>query len=239
MLSGQHLEPRLVVDANYAPELRRIALFEDLEPAELARVAALCTTRAYERHAQILSEQDQTTDVFFILSGSVRISSYTDAGREVMYTGMSAGDMFGEFAAVDQLPRSATVVALTECRLARMPATRFFDILRNPDISAKLIAILVTKIRAMSERVFEVSALAVRERVRRELLRLATEGTVFRNGIVIRPAPTHYEIASRIGSHREAVTREFNRLESENIVEVRRRQIRIIDIERLKSPDDE
>ena len=77
----------------------------------------------------------------------------------------------------------------------------------------------------------------MRERVRRELLRLATEGTAFRNGVVIQPAPTHYEIAARIGSHREAVTREFNRLESENIIEVRRKQIRIIDIERLKQMD--
>ena len=240
MLSVDHPERRLAADVNHAPELRLISLFEDLEAADLSRIAALCTTRAYEKHAQVMSEQDQTTDVFFILSGEVRISSYTDAGREVIYTAMSAGDMFGDFAAVDQLPRSANVVAQSDCRLARMPAARFFDVLkRYPDISAKLIGILVAKIRTMSERVFEVSALAVRERVRRELLRLATEGTVFRNGIVIRPAPTHYEIASRIGSHREAVTREFNRLESENIIEVRRRQIRIVDIERLKRIDDE
>ncbi len=58
--------------------------------------------------------------------------------------------------------------------------------------------LLVSKIRKMSERVFEVSALPVRERVRRELLRLATEGTEFTNGVIIRPAPTHYEIAARI-----------------------------------------
>ena len=89
----------------------------------------------------------------------------------------------------------------------------------------------------MSERVFEVSALGVRERVRRDLLRLASEGESFRNGVVIQPAPTHYEIAARIGSHREAVTCEFNRLEAENVIEVRRKQIRIIDIERLKQMD--
>jgi CRP/FNR family transcriptional regulator, cyclic AMP receptor protein len=109
----------------------------------------------------------------------------------------------------------------------------------NADIGVRLIELLVFKIRKMSERVFEVSALGVRERVRRELLRLATEGTAFRNGVVIQPAPTHYEIAARIGSHREAVTREFNRLESENIIEVRRKQIRIIDLERLKHVDGE
>jgi len=228
----------LASDSGYAPRLRIISLFEELSAADLSWIAGLCTIRAYEKQAQIMGENDPTTDVFFILSGSVRISSYTEGGREVIFAEMSAGDIFGEFSAVDRQPRSATVLALSNCVLARMPSTSFHEVLgRHSDISVRLIELLVSKIRKMSERVFEISALAVRERVRRELLRLASEGTAFRNGIVIRPAPTHYELAARIGSHREAVTREFNRLESENIVEVRRRQIRIIDIERLKQGD--
>ena len=59
-----------------------------------------------------------------------------------------------------------------------------------------------------------------------------------RLSVVIRPAPTHYEIAARIGSHREAVTREFNRLEADGIVEVRRRQLRIVDIKRLQEAEE-
>ena len=231
-------EQRLTTSPGHASQLRVISLFEELQPAELLHVASLCTMQASEKHTQIMGEQDQTTDVFFILAGTVRISSYTEAGREVIFTEMSAGDIFGEFSAVDRLPRSASIVALTDCVLARMPSAKFFEVLRShAEISVRLIELLVSKIRKMSERVFEVSALGVRERVRRELLRLATEGTPFRNGVVIQPAPTHYEIAARIGSHREAVTREFNRLELENLIEVRRKQIRIIDIQRLKQMD--
>jgi CRP/FNR family transcriptional regulator, cyclic AMP receptor protein len=234
-------EPRLVVaTVNHASQLRILALFEDLPPADLARVASLCVIRKYDKQAQIMGEHDLTTDVFFVLAGSVRISSYTQAGREVIFTEMSDGDMFGEFSALDHLPRSATAVALTDCTLARMPAANFFGVLqRHPEISIRMLELLVAKIRKMSERVFEVSALAVRARVRRELLRLAADGTQFANGVVIRPAPTHYEIAARIGSHREAVTREFNRLEAGKVIEVRRRQIRIVDIERLKRADED
>ncbi len=225
----------MAVDNRHIDQLRTIALFRDLDDAELSRIAALCNIRSCTKQAEVLSQEDRTTDVFFILSGTVRVSSFTEGGREVIFTEMSAGQMFGEFSAVDQLPRSASVLALSDCVVATMSAGRFFELLKgNGTIASRLIEVLVGKIRAMSERVFEVSALAVRERVRRELLRLSTEGTAFRNGIVIRPAPTHYELAARIGSHREAVTREFNRLESENIIEVRRRQIRIIDIDKLK-----
>jgi CRP-like cAMP-binding protein len=217
-------------------QLRVISLFEDLQDAELARVAELCVIRTYDKTAQIVGQQDKTTDVFFVLSGTVRFSSYAPTGREVIYSDVSGGGIFGEFSAIDGRPRSATCLAVTDCTLARMTAPKFHDLLvGNGAIAMRLVELLVAKIRPMSERVFEVSALSVRERVRRELLRLAETGSTSRDGIVIHPAPTHYEIAARIGSHREAVTREFNRLEAENIVEVKRREIRIVDIGQLRS----
>lgn len=220
--------------------LRAISLFKDLPEAELSTIAASCTIKTFERQAQILGEQEKTSDVFFVLSGAVRFASFTEAGREVIYDEMPAGGIFGEFSAVDGLPRSSMVVAVSDCRVARMTSDKFRQMLQgNGKVALRVIELLVSKNRMMSERVFEVSALAVRERVRRELLRLAKDGTEFRNGIVIRPAPTHYEIAARIGSHREAVTREFNRLEAAGIIEVRRRQLRIIDIKKLQQAAEE
>ena len=219
--------------------LRGISLFAGLSDAELAAVTASCTVRTFEKQAQILGEQEKTTDVFFILEGTVRATSYTEAGREVIFNEFPAGQMFGEFSALDGAPRSSSVIAMTDCRVARMTRDRFLQALEgNGKLAVRLAQHLVVKVRQLSERVFEVSALAVRERIRRELLRLSKDGTEFRNGIVIRPAPTHYEIAARIGSHREAVTREFNRLEAAGIVEVRRRQLRIIDVTRLQESDD-
>jgi CRP-like cAMP-binding protein len=221
-------------------DLRVISLFEDLSDAELTRIRGLCFLRSFAKGEEIVGDHENTTDIFFILSGTVRVTSFTDAGREVIFSDVSAGGIFGEFSAIDRLPRSASGVAVTDCTLARMPASAFFGLLReNNSVCLHLVELLVTKIRSMSERVFEVSALAVRERVRRELLRLvATAGKRDGNGITISPAPTHYEIAARIGSHREAVTREVNRLEFEKVLEVGRRSIRITDMSRLKDVDD-
>jgi CRP-like cAMP-binding protein len=190
------------------PTLRLIALFEGLSDADLVPVMEACAIRSFPRNAQILSEQEQTTDIFFILSGTVRFSSYTANGREVIFNEISAGGIFGEFSAVDRLPRSSNVTAMSDCVVARMSAEQFHQVLLgNAAVATRLVELLVAKIRQMSERVFEVSALAVRERVRRELMRLAASGTRFGNSVVIRPAPTHYDIAARIGSHREAVDR--------------------------------
>ena len=222
-----------------AESLRITTLFEDLDDTDLERIAASCSFRRHERDAQIMGEQDQTSDVFFILEGAVRINSYSPTGREVVFSDVAVGGMFGEFSAVDGLPRSATIFALSDCLLARMPATAFANLLQtHPAISMRLIELLISKIRRMSERVFELSALAVRERVRRELLRLAPDGVATAEGVIIQPAPTHYELAARLGTLREAVTREFNRLEAAGIIEVHRRYIRIVDLKRLKRSED-
>ena len=228
------------METRQTARLRLISLFEDLGEPELTRIARSCVTRSYERNAQVYSEHDQATDVFFILDGMVRINSTSSEGREIIFNDLGVGHMFGEFAAIDGLPRSATVVALTDCVLASMPAPRFFELLKeNGTVSTRLIQLLVSKIRMATERVFEVSALAVRERVRRELLRLAADGTRTGRSVVISPAPTHYDLAARIGSHREAVTRELNRLAEEKVVEIGRREIRIVDLALLQHAEDD
>ena len=150
------------------------------------------------------------------------------------------GGYFGGAVGIMTLAAWSNVTAMSDCVVARMSAEQFHQVLLgNAAVATRLVELLVAKIRQMSERVFEVSALAVRERVRRELMRLAASGTRFGNSVVIRPAPTHYDIAARIGSHREAVTREFMRLEVERLIEVRRRQIRIVDIDRLAEATDD
>src|SRR4029077_13738249 len=123
-------------DMQLTSSLRVIALFDELGEADLARISARCTMFTYRRHAQILGEHEQTDDVFFILAGTVRINSISPKGREVIYTESYAGNIFGEFSAIDGLPRSATVFALTDCVLARMPAKAFFELPRSNAIVA-------------------------------------------------------------------------------------------------------
>ena len=157
-------------------DLRVISLFEDLTASELARVERLCSIRSFAKQEEIYGERETTTDIFFILAGAVRVTSFAESGREVIFSEVPAGGIFGEFSAIDKLPRSATIVAVSDCKLARMPAAAFFNLLReNNGVCVHLVELLVGKIRDMSERVFELSALAVHERLRRELVRLADE----------------------------------------------------------------
>jgi CRP-like cAMP-binding protein len=100
-------------------------------------------------------------------------------------------------------------------------------------VAQALLPQLVTKIRALTNRVYEFSTLAVNNRIQAELLRLASLGTRQGKAAQIVPAPTHVEIASRVSTHREAVTRELNRLARIGIIERKRGALLVKDVDRL------
>jgi CRP/FNR family transcriptional regulator, cyclic AMP receptor protein len=88
-------------------------------------------------------------------------------------------------------------------------------------------------IRALTTRVYEFSTLAVNNRIQAELLRLANLAPQGSNAARIAPAPTHGDIASRVSSHREAVTRELNRLSRIGVIERRGGTLLVKDLDRL------
>jgi len=120
--------------------------------------------------------------------------------------------------------------------VARMKAADFVALLRADfDLTLRLLRILTGKARGLSDRIFELIALNARDRICYELARLAVTGVRDGERVLIRPAPTHYELAARIGSHREAVTRELNHLVSRGYVELGRRHVVIVDLGRFTS----
>jgi len=215
-------------------QFRRVDLFADLDDEALARVVARSSVAGRARGSQILSVRDESNDVFFILDGRIQVKNYSENGREFIFSELAAGQIFGEFSAVDGLPRSASVVTMEDSVLARMKASDFVALLQTDfRLTLRLLRILTGKARGLSERIFELIALNARDRICYELARLAASGVRDGRRVLIRPAPTHYELAARIGSHREAVTRELNHLETRGYVELGRRHVVIVDLDRF------
>ncbi len=216
--------------------LRGIALFADLSEDELGRIADRCRWLDCAAGRQIIDHLDETTDCFLIARGSVRVIVNSAAGKEITFRDIGAGEVVGELSALDGRPRSASVVALTDARIARLSSTDLWEVLqRNPYASAVLIRRLTALVRQMSERVVAISAMPVGPRVQAELLRLALEVGVTDNRAVILGAPTHAEIASRVAARREAVTREFSRLADAGVIDRRGRDLIVTDVAALRS----
>ena len=78
-------------------------------PAGISVTARDCGWKAYGAHEQIIDRQSETKDVFFVVEGKVRVVNYSVSGREITLDDIEAGGHFGELAAIDGLPRSASV----------------------------------------------------------------------------------------------------------------------------------
>lgn len=183
----------------------------------------------------IFAVGDDSADVYIIRSGRVGITIFSETGKEISFRQLKAGEMFGEIAAIDRLPRSTSAVSLTNLELFRLSDGDFLKIMRErPEVSIRVMQRLAFLVRALSERIFEFTTYGVRNRIQAELLRLAKASGQRSATINIYPAPTHADIASQVSTHREAVTREFGHLASEGILEKRGRNLIIRNLARLE-----
>jgi CRP/FNR family transcriptional regulator, cyclic AMP receptor protein len=225
-----------MVVANEARTLRSVDGFRELAPEDLRAIAGKCTWNWYRTHQLIFSRGDATNDVFFIVQGRVRITTYSLMGKEVTFRDLNAGESFGDLAAIDNRPRSATAVAISDSLLASLAAPAYWQtMMRHPPVAAASLRRLAHLVRALSDRVIESAILPVPTRIKLELFRMAQQRMRGPGCVEIDPAPTHAEIAARVATHREAVTRELRRLTADGIVVRRGRKLLVADLNALGS----
>lgn len=185
--------------------------------------------------SQILRQADDTGDVFYIHYGSVRVTLYTQHGYKLSFTEIHAGQSFGELSAIDSMPRSANVQAIEETYLTRIPKEYFLELVdAHPRFSRFVMNQMCALIRRINNRMYELSTLDGTHRIYSELLRIADQGEVINGVHTINNPPTHMEIASRINSHREAVSRVYRDLRQDNILEKKSKQLLLQNLEILE-----
>jgi CRP-like cAMP-binding protein len=220
--------------------LAKIGLFRSLEAAKIEQLDTQCSWRRAARNQWIMDYQDTTNDVFFIVSGTVRVKLQSTAGREVLLREINAGEFFGELAAIDNQPRSSGIIAVTDVVVARMSAPVFREAVHaHPDVCDQLLALLARQVRVLANRVNEFTTLDARHRIYAELLRLSRPESANPKQGVVSPPPVHAEIAARVSSRREAVARELKALERAGLLERRRGALVLTDTGRLRQMIDE
>lgn len=209
----------------------RIKIFDRLPDSEYSQIESTIRWKRYGKNAEILQYKETSTDVYFVGNGHVRATTFSALGREVTYRDFFEGEMFGEFSALDGEPRSASVVAIEPSDIGVMSSKDFMDAIhRFPEVSDAMMRRLVSIIRMLTDRVYRYDSLAVKDRVRREVLHLAQQHMTGPNTAFIAQMPKHVEIANRIDTHREAVTRELNTLEKMGLIHREDRGLTVTDV---------
>ncbi len=215
--------------------LRQIALFAGLSEQRLDQLAQQCLWHSVAAGKPLLLRAEQQGEVFLLVSGRVRVTTYSANGRQVTFRDSEAGEHFGDIAAIDGGPRSADVVTLEPCVVASLERAAFLALLRDePLVAERVMQRLAALVRQLSERVIDLSTLGVQNRLHAELLRLARGAGFDGNQARLEPAPRHAALASQISTNREQVTRELNALVRSGVLRKDGRALVLEDAGRLE-----
>jgi len=198
-----------------------------LDDALLREMARRGGVRSWAANTVLVTEEDRSDALYIILSGRVKAYGSGDDGREVVYATQGPGEYFGEMT-LDGGPRSASIITLepTSCAVVPGPDVRDF-LAGNPDFALHLVKKLIRLARASTEHVKSLALEDVYGRVVRLLKKQAREEG--EDGVLVLPEKlTQQDIAERVGSSREMVSRVFKPLFEGGYVEMRAGRIAIL-----------
>jgi CRP/FNR family cyclic AMP-dependent transcriptional regulator len=212
--------------------LQQVPLFAHLSEEEVNAIAEVTREKLYPRGSVIVFEDDPGDAMYVVASGQVKVVLTGDDGREVILSVLGDGDFFGEMALIDDLPRSAHVIAMEDSRLIVLYRDDFHRCLeRAPRVSLGLLRALSRRLRRADDKIGGLVLLDVPGRIARLLIELADQG----DGSKISRSITHHTIAQMVGSSRETVSRTIRDLTNRGLVVVTRKTIEISDRPGLES----
>ncbi len=207
--------------------------FKTLDPESCRILDRHCTWLKAPAGAWVVGQSATDRDVYFIMTGRLRAVLH-GVRQDLIFTEMKEGSFFGEMSAFDGAPRAVSVFAVNNSLVAKMPSAVFVETMfSHRPLGEAVIAALIANVRTTTRRVGELGALGVRSRVHAELLRLARPDRDDPKRAIILTPPNQSELASRINTRRETVSREINAMEREGLIERRRGAIVITDALRL------
>ncbi|MCR0982745.1 Crp/Fnr family transcriptional regulator [Roseomonas populi] len=202
-------------------DLSHLPFFRPFDRTALEPLAAVARWRGFSAGQAVLEAGDLTQEVSFVSEGELRVVSRSSGGHEMILNELRPGSLFGEIAAIDGGYRSVSIVALTRARLCTVAAAPFMAfVLSTPEASHHLMRSLTALVREKDQRLLELAVLPVRARLAALLLRLSRprEG----GGRIVSPPPPHHELASRIGTRREVISRTLGAMGRDGVMQVTR-----------------
>lgn len=192
---------------------------------------SLGISREYLPEDVLILEGDKSTDVMTLVDGWVKVLGATEEGGQALLSLRVGGDLVGEQAALDNAPRSATVISagVTVARVvSQREFLRFLD--RRPDASVAVSRSLSSELRWATRRRIDFSGLPVMARLARVLSELGSlYGKPTPNGIEFQYTLTQPELAAMVGASEPAVHKALRQLRNDEIVMTGYRQVVITD----------
>jgi CRP/FNR family transcriptional regulator, cyclic AMP receptor protein len=219
---------RAVGGSNWPPR----TLIGALGPGDLDAILAVGFQRTFPARQVLIHEGDSTTDMFIVLDGWVKVIGNSATGREVLLAIRAAGDAVGELAALDNSPRSASVVAVTKVTALVIPQRQFLSMVAaRPGVALALASANGAKVRLATRYRIDLSGAPVLQRVARVLDYLVESyGTPCPAGLRIEAPLTRSDLAAMVGAAEPSLYRAIAYLRSRNALVKRDRRYVVQDL---------
>lgn len=216
--------------------LRSVPLFADLEAEELERFSRVAVPRSFPAGTRVFHEGDRSDACYIVREGSFRVTREHSDGRAITLATLGPGEVFGELAMLDGDTRSASAEALSDGELLALPATDVRSLLaRHPELSVKLVAALVRRLRAANERISRQSFQTVPSRVAGVLSQLVSETPRSGENGEVTIRMNQADLAQLAGTSRESVSRFLADLERAGVVRSGRGRVTVLDPAKLRN----
>ena len=217
--------------------LKKSLLFSGLDQANLAEVAAIATRRSFAKGESLFSEGEPASGFYLLAAGSLKLCKVSPDGREKVLHFVHAGETFAEAAFFGDGRYPAEARAIEKGEALFFPRESFMGLLeRNPRFSLNLIVSLSLLLRRFARQIEELSFAEVPARLAGYLVDLAgRKSTSFQGVTYLDLDMKKGELASRLGTVSETLSRTFRKLKEEGIMDVDGSRVTIYDMGRLRS----
>jgi CRP/FNR family transcriptional regulator, cyclic AMP receptor protein len=222
--------------------LKGVDLFSALEDSHLDTISQMGIEKSFRKGDIILMEADETSSLFILAKGEVKVVLTAEDGREAILASLKEGDFFGEMALLDGEPRSATVRAVEDSQLLTIRREDFLQSLKKqPELALTLLGEMSRRLRKSNRQISSLALMRVYGRVAAALLQLMEERGIRsktkdgRNIIIVRDRPTQQHIADMSGTTRETVSRVLNYFQKKGYIVLDGKDLLILQEEELKT----
>jgi len=215
--------------------LRKVPLFAGLSDQELEVLADSLGRRTFGKGMIIFHKGSLGQTLYIIESGKVRIFILSESGQEISVNIYGPGDVFGELALLDGLPRSAGAIALEKTVTLTLHRDDFLRHLEAyPRMARSIMEVLSTRLRYTTVYAESLAFLDVYGRVAAKLLELADRYGVKKDGIEIDLRLTQAELATWVAATRESVNKVLGTFRDQGLIEIEAQRITVLDLPGLK-----
>lgn len=213
------------------PLLSNISYFNRLDQQSLKQIAESALLREYEAGQLILLEGEQASGLYIVEGGWLKVSKIALDGREQILQFLDSGDVFNAIGVFNEGANPASVTALEPSKIwliRRETMLRLLD--TYPQIAKHVIRDLAGRVLHLISLVEDLSLRTVEGRLARLLLEKAEKNVVYRQKWA-----TQNEIASRLGTVPDVVSRTLRKLSDRGLIQISRQEIKIVDRSALEA----